>query len=58
MSVEVPRNFILLDELEKGEKSQFCDPSISWGLDESRSKDSSLSDWNATILGPPGVCHQ
>lgn len=52
--VEIPRNFILLDELEKGEKSQFCDPSLSWGLTDS--EDVNLSDWNASILGPSGVC--
>lgn len=52
--VEIPRNFILLDELEKGEKSQFGDPSLSWGLVDDQ--DVNLSDWNATILGPQGVC--
>ena len=54
--VEIPRNFILLDELEKGEKSQFCDPSLSWGLTDS--EDVNLSDWNASILGPSGTRHE
>ena len=48
----VPRNFKLLEELEKSEKGH-GDMSISFGLVDSG--DTFLSDWNGGILGPPGV---
>jgi len=54
--VDIPRNFILLDELEKGEKSQFGDASLSWGLTDSQ--DVNLSEWNASIFGPSGTNHE
>lgn len=47
--VVVPRNFVLLEELEKAEKG-VGDMSVSLGL--SRSDDISMSDWQCTILGP------
>lgn len=53
MSVEIPRNFRLLDELEQGEKSFDTDGSISYGLD--KADDSSLTDWVGTVLGQPGT---
>ena len=46
--VIVPRNFKLLEELEKSEKGH-GDMSISFGL--VKSDDTFLSDWNAGILG-------
>ena len=49
--VIVPRNFVLLEELEKAEKG-VGDMSVSLGL--SRSDDIFMSDWQCTILGPLG----
>ncbi|EZG67153.1 putative ubiquitin-conjugating enzyme E2 [Gregarina niphandrodes] len=47
--VKVPRNFKLLDELEKGEKGKTAE-GCSWGLEQH--DDISLSKWNGTIFGP------
>ena len=52
--VIVPRNFKLLEELEKSEKGH-GDMSISFGLVDSG--DTFLSDWNGGILGPVCVGH-
>ena len=51
-TVIVPRNFKLLEELEKSEKGH-GDMSISFGLVDSG--DTFLSEWNGGILGPAGV---
>lgn len=51
-TVVVPRNFKLLEELEKSEKGH-GDMSISFGLVDSG--DTFLTDWNGGILGPAGV---
>eukprot|EP00756_Hemistasia_phaeocysticola_P006862 Hpha_TRINITY_DN14026_c0_g1::TRINITY_DN14026_c0_g1_i1::g.44471::m.44471/K10704/UBE2V; ubiquitin-conjugating enzyme E2 variant len=48
--VQVPRNFKLIDDLEKAEKDP--PPGISLGLDSY--DDIYLQKWNATIMGPPG----
>lgn len=50
-----PRNFRLLEELEKGEKG-FGPESCSYGLADS--DDISMTKWNGTILGPPHSNHE
>ena len=49
----VPRTFRLYEELEKGEKAQLSDQSVSYGLD--KGDDQSFTAWNGTIVGPPNT---
>ena len=51
-TVIVPRNFKLLEELEKMEKGH-TEMSVSFGLTDP--SDVFLSNWNGGILGPHGV---
>lgn len=52
MGAKIPRNFRLLEELEKGEKGLGAE-ACSYGLEDS--EDLLMSNWNGTILGPPHV---
>lgn len=52
---KVPRNFKLLEELEKGEKGLGPD-ACSYGLSDPN--DITMTNWNATILGPPNSNHE
>ncbi|KAI5304331.1 E2 ubiquitin-conjugating protein mms2 [Ascosphaera pollenicola] len=57
MAAKVPRNFRLMEELEKGEKglgSEAC----SYGLADGPDNEQTLTNWNGTILGPPHSAHE
>ena len=71
MGAKVPRNFRLLEELEKGEKglgagTAFLSSKVALCADVrateacsyglSDGDDLLMSNWNGTILGPPHVC--
>jgi len=49
----MPRTFRLYEELEKGEKGQMGDQSVSYGLDDTT--DNNFTNWNGTIVGPPNT---
>ncbi|XP_057511999.1 ubiquitin-conjugating enzyme E2 variant 1C [Actinidia eriantha] len=54
-SIVVPRNFRLLEELERGEKG-IGDGTVSYGMDDG--DDIYMRSWTGTIIGPHNSVHE